>query len=403
MATNLVHNISSVGKDCSSCGTCSAICPKNCISCQLDSSIGSYCVEVNHEKCINCGLCARVCPILVSEKDVTNPMGTAITAYAGFSKDKKIRQYAASGGFITSFLLFLLENGYVDGALVSRRNGIVGESYIATTRQEIINSKTSIYAPVDFTKGLKELNETSCQKIAIVGLPCQIQAITNWAKINNKVANKIFIKIAIVCGKTPSTHAYKYISKKIGFKYDNIKSVCNRGDGWPGYMIINYQSGQYKTPYRSKMSMGSVLSSPYLCNRGCLSCIDGLGVSADLSVCDAWLKKYTQKKDDGWNLILAMTKKSVELLTTKSIMDFLHLEEETIDSFYRANRRVIDKADVGNMMRIKENRNKYINTPLTIKKRIYVLSLKNTLNFFSPNRVNGIILTIGKAINKLKE
>ena len=322
---------------------------------------------------------------------------------AGFSTDKDLRRCAASGGFISSFLIFLLENFFVDGVLITHRKGVVGKSYIATTKEEIIESKTSIYAPVDYANGLNELKETSCKRIAVVGLPCQIQAINNWTKINHKIANKLFIKIAIVCGKTPSIWAYRYIAKEVGFNYDSIKSVCNRGGGWPGYMTIRHQSGQYQTPYRSKLSMGSVLSSPYFCNRGCLSCIDGVGVSADLSVCDAWLAEYTQKKDDGWNLILTMTEKAAELLSSKRIHDYLHLEEEAVDSFYRANKRVIDKADVGNMMRTKENRNRDINAPLTFKKKIYVKVLKATLKLFEPNRINSVILAIGKAINKLKE
>ena len=90
-------------------------------------------------------------------------------------------------------------------------------------------------------------------------------------------------------------------------------------------------------------------------------------------------------------------------MTSERIKDCLHIEEEIIDNFYQANSRVIDKADVGNMMRMKENRIEGLGTSLTIKKRMYVIALKVALKIFKPNRMNSVILIIGKIINKLKE
>ena len=385
-----------------SCGVCSVVCPTRSICYQLSSITGCYKVQVNDDKCINCGLCRNVCPVLNTEDSVVNPMNCAIKAYAGYSKDPDIRRYAASGGFITSLLMFILETRLVDGVLISRRNGIEGKSFIATTKKEILESKTSIYAPVDYANGLKELKNTNCKKIAVVGLPCHIQAISNWTKVNKTISDKIFIKIAIVCGKTPSLQAYRYVADQVGFEYDGIKSVSNRGDGWPGYMIINHQSGYYKTSYCSKMSMGTVLSSPFLCNRGCLSCIDGLGISADISVCDAWLPQYIQKKDDGWNLILVLTEKANDLLKKERVKDYLHMDEESICNFYLANKRVIDKADTGNMMRSKQSRNNEIKTSRSLKKWIYVLALKAALKVFKQDNLNSSILFIGKVVNKLR-
>ena len=245
-------NIGLLGTDCCSCSACSVVCPNNSIGYYFDSNVGHYQVRVDEYKCINCGFCQKVCPVLKGGEVTVSP----ISAYVGYSKNSHIRRYAASGGFITGFLLYLLENEFVDGVLISRRNGILGQSYIAKTKKEIIDSKTSIYAPVDYANGLKELKETTCQRVAVVGLPCQIQAVSNWAKLNKKIADKIFIKIAIVCGKTPSTFAYRYIAKKAGFNFDSIKTVCKRGDGWPGYMTIQHESGEFKTSYRSKLSMG---------------------------------------------------------------------------------------------------------------------------------------------------
>ena len=103
-----------------SCGVCSVVCPTRSICYQLSSITGCYKVQVNDDKCINCGICRNVCPVLNTEDSVVNPMDCAIKAYAGYSKDPDIRRYAASGGFITSFLLYMLENEIVDGVLITR-------------------------------------------------------------------------------------------------------------------------------------------------------------------------------------------------------------------------------------------------------------------------------------------
>lgn len=104
------------------------------------------------------------------------------------------------------------------------------------------------------------------------------------------------------------------------------------------------------------MSMGTVLSSPYLCNRGCLSCVDGVGLTADIVVCDAWTKKYTEQESDGWNFVLTKTQKADVLLHKNGIEKFIQVEDEIIENFYKANRRVIDKGAIGNAMRAKEHK-----------------------------------------------
>mgnify|MGYP000770141126 FL=1 len=400
-----MKNIKSVGQDCSACGICSVVCPKSCITFSFDQNRGRFAVTVDDANCIECGKCLNVCPVLNS-----NPISTGLSAlgnvkavYATHSTNSQIRKYAASGGFVTSFLCFLLESEICDGVLISRRNGVTGQSFIAKTTEEVISSKTSIYAPVNYAKGVKELLNTDCKKVAVVGLPCNIQAVANLEKINRKVAERVFLKISILCGKTPTTHAYRYIAKTAGFTYDRISAVCNRGNGWPGFLEITHSKGQYKIPYRAFMSMGTVLSSPYLCNRGCLSCVDGIGLTADMVVCDAWTEKYTRQESDGWNFVLTKTQDADTLLHKNGIEKFVHIEDETIENFHKANRRVIDKGIIGNAMRVKEHKVESIFQSISLKYRVHIALLKLTTKLFSPVKINKPQLIVGKIINKLKD
>ena len=92
----------------------------------------------------------------------------------GYSMDPAIRKFAASGGIVSQILITLLENGRIDGAVVSRlivNNGIIaGESLIATTPKEILASRGSIYSSVQPLS--RSRIEGFNGRLAVVGLPC---------------------------------------------------------------------------------------------------------------------------------------------------------------------------------------------------------------------------------------
>lgn len=400
-----MNNVKTIGRDCTACGICSTICPKSCINFSLNRKDGNFAISVDESICIDCGKCQRVCPVLNTNIicEGSTALGRTKAVYAVHSKNAKIRKHAASGGFITSFLCYLLENGKCDGVLISHRNGVIGQSFIARSSEEIVASKTSIYAPVDYANGVEELLNTDCKRIAVVGLPCQIQAISNLEKINKNIANKVILKISILCGKTPTIHAYRYIAKVAGFEYENIRNVCNRGDGWPGNLKITYLNGEFKVPYKSLMSMGMLLSSPYLCNRGCLSCVDGVGLSADMVVCDAWTQKYTCQENDGWNFVLTKSDKADSLLHKVGVEQYLYIENEEIGNFYKANKRVINKGIIGNSMRLNNHKIKNVFANPSLKYKVHIVLLKLTTHLFRPEKITKQQLIIGKVINKLKD
>ena len=153
------------------------------------------------------------------------------------------------------------------------------------------------------------------------------------------------------------------------------------------------------------MSMGMVLSSPFMCNTGCLSCVDGVGVSADLSVCDAWLPRYTKQNSDGWNLVLLKSESAMQYMGHDEIDHYLYCEECSIDDFIKANRRVVEKAKTGNKIRLKENRVALGEDAIGLKKNMYVWiikSIKRLKMFSSKEKIGRLTLIFGKALNKLK-
>lgn len=106
--------------ECTGCGGCYQICPRNAIEMKPDRK-GFLYPQVLKEKCSECGLCKKVCPVI---KDICiNEYDTV--AYAAWSKNEKIRYCSTSGGVFTEIANYVIENGgcvvgakYADNHLV---------------------------------------------------------------------------------------------------------------------------------------------------------------------------------------------------------------------------------------------------------------------------------------------
>ncbi|MCK4734712.1 MAG: 4Fe-4S binding protein, partial [Methanophagales archaeon] len=165
--------ISQVVKDglCSGCGTCAALCPTEAIELTIDKKKGIYLPKLNKERCNNCGICYQVCPgrevdfkqlnlEIFGREPEDILIGNHLNCYTGHSTNYDIRYNSASGGLITQLLIFALEEGIIDGALVTRMkkdSPLEPEPFIARTREEIIEASKSKYCPVPANIALKEI------------------------------------------------------------------------------------------------------------------------------------------------------------------------------------------------------------------------------------------------------
>lgn len=120
--------------------------------------------------------------------DYSNPrkyMGNFLACYMGYANDEIIRKDAASGAVVSAILINLLENGIIDGALVSKQvmqNGEIGvKTFIAKSKQEILDCRTSIYMDFPLAKSFKKILDFE-GKVAVVALPCHFKALDKLEK-----------------------------------------------------------------------------------------------------------------------------------------------------------------------------------------------------------------------------
>ncbi|MBP1644459.1 MAG: coenzyme hydrogenase/dehydrogenase beta subunit domain protein [Bacteroidetes bacterium] len=425
-----IKNISSVAKSniCTGCGLCASICPENCISMVMDKKKGVYQSQIDINKCTNCSVCIKTCPpITWSNKPTTSNadirLGDYIEFKALFSNNEIIRKESASGGFITSLLVYLLNNQIIDGAIISKRNPdnpLIGIPFIATTVEEITENSTSIYGPVKFDEIIKHLLSTNdpTKKYVLVGLPCHIEGISRAQRLYKILTKNIYLKIGIVCGQSPSIFAYDYSFKKLKVDKSNITSFKNRGGGWPGFMQIGVNNKDIKYPYPGKYSMGMVLGNPLFTPTACQKCVDAVGYNADLTASDAWLSKFENDKI-GRSFVMIKTSLGKEIVENAILNQIFTSEEINRTDFIKANIGVINKAYKGKINSILLKTKSYKNTYHTemifpenvgLKRLIllYIYSINIfPIQFIGANKLskiaNDTILFYFKFINLLKK
>lgn len=327
-------------KLCTGCGICIAICIKEAIELTIDQKKGIYVPKINQEKCNHCGICYKVCPghevdfkqlnlEIFGKQPEHILIGNYLNCYIGHSINYDIRYNSASGGFMTQLLIFALEEGIIDGALVTRMkktNPLEPEPFIATTKDEIIEASKSKYCPVPANIAIKHiLKSKDGEKFAVVGLPCHINGIRKAEQLNKKLREKIVLHLGIFCNHAPNFWGTKLYIQKLGIKENEIINLDYRGEGWPGKMKISKISGLLLLLPDYWSFIGSHFFYPFRC----LMCSDGVCELADISFGDAWLPELSNDKI-GTSILVSKSEIGEQILQTMKSKGRVELNDVSV-------------------------------------------------------------------------
>ena len=303
---------------CTGCGTCVGVCPKNAIRMEKSNSGASYYPQLDAGRCDNCGLCFRVCPghsvdFKALNRDIFGKepedvlMGNYRDCYLGHATDDNIRYNAASGGLVTALLLFALEQGVIDGALVTKmsdENPLEPQPFIARTKEEIISAYKSKYCPVPANVALREIIKEE-GRFAVVGLPCHIHGVRKAESANKKLKEKIVLHVGIFCSHTDTFWQTEFLLKKLGLKEEDIAKIDYRGDGWPGMMSVLLKNGKkVSVPFSEATSLHGLWIHALL---RCALCCDLTAELADVSCGDPWLPEVLAGEKMGKSIVIYRT------------------------------------------------------------------------------------------------
>ena len=178
-------------------------------------------------------------------------MGEHICARMGYAADGNIRANAASGGMVTALLCHMLETGEIDGAWVTRseiKDGKLGyKTFIATTREELMESSSSVYMYMPLMKHVDMLREFN-GKLAVVLVPCQMRAFTAMLEKEPALKEKVVLKLGLYCSGSHSENATLVPLRKKKISLEGAKRLYYRRGHWRGLSTVQYEDGSEKTP-----------------------------------------------------------------------------------------------------------------------------------------------------------
>ena len=271
---------------CTGCGACAYVCPKKCITFELDETFGISYPVIDNSLCIDCGRCRTYCPVL-------NPLECAepMQAYAAWSSDAEERRTSASGGIAAEIYKYAIASGWLIVGAAFGENFEV-RLKLADNAEAIKDFKNSKYVFSTIANVYHDLDEklkTGC-KIAIIALPCQIAA---FKKVFHKYKDNLLLVDLVCHGTTPQSYLIQHvqcIEKRCGemasyvsfrdpafstdtFTFSLYNAAGHRfyskrtkdGDGYQvGYhRMISYRENCYHCPFAKEQRISDLTISDY--------------------------------------------------------------------------------------------------------------------------------------------
>jgi coenzyme F420 hydrogenase subunit beta len=264
---------------CAGCGACVAVCPADAFTFPpgaLHPGHTEYCKEATDG--VPCGVCYEVCPRVVPPPIDQPLVGACIhllSAKAGFEVPGK-----QSGGAVTAILLQALEAGLVDAVVTVTEDPWTHRpsSAVITSSEVLITQAGSRYNWwVPLMAALKEaVIRKKYHHIAVVGVPCVVQAIRRIRESDNALLRPFRQSIRLVIGLF-CTESFDYESLVEG-KLRQERQI----EPW------QIRRFEVKGNLRITLSDGTTLNVPLKelqdsVRPGCANCTDFTALDADIS------------------------------------------------------------------------------------------------------------------------
>jgi coenzyme F420 hydrogenase subunit beta len=268
---------------CCYCGACSAFCEN--ISYENELPVA--------KECYDCGMCYNVCPrteLRLDDLEMTffnakredGLLGYYRSIVCGRTLDESIKAVCQDGGITTAFLGYLLEKGEVDACIVAKAENWIPQPMIAKSKEDLLSSAGSKYTQCPSVSALgKALDEGL--RVAVVGLPCHIQAVRKLQSSGYRFNGEIVVTIGLFCMETFDTAKFFEYLESLGIKPSDVKKF----DIKKGKFIIEADERK-EIPIKDMK---------HLIRKACRVCCDFSAELADISI-------GSVGSPTGWNTVI---------------------------------------------------------------------------------------------------
>lgn len=236
---------------------------------------------------------------------------------------KKYQAKSSAGGLVSAINYCLLKNKLVDGIVSVSFNNKLGifEYQLCTNPKDLYLFQRSSYYPVKLDKAINIIKKFE-GTVSITCIPSAAKAIEILKMRDPELSKKVKYTIGLVCGHVKKEDYLDYLCKKAG-KTDGIKGV-NYASFREKKLSSKYSGGDYYFVVKKNKNEWSLKSSQIKANwpgglfKEFASDFDDdvFAECADVTVMDAWLKKY--KNSDGVSLAIIRNKNILSLIQNNS-------------------------------------------------------------------------------------
>ena len=335
-----INNLSDIVNNglCIGCGICQSITGKDKIEISLSSKGRLEPKEINKITPETFNKILNVCPGVIVEglpkeqvdKNANHDLiwGYYLSLYYAWSTDEKIRFESSTGGLLNGLSLYLLESKKVKFILhtvTDPEKPMRSVSKLSYNKDELLNSGScSRYGPASpLDKFHRSLNLN--QPFAFVGKPCDISAIRQLSKSDERVNKLCKYLLTLVCGgSTEFTKSQDFI-ESFKVKEEELSIFRYRGYGNPGRMYIKTKDGsEYDREYNSFWGEESTWRVHFRCK----VCPDAIGESSDIAALDTWRGGSPKDEDEGFNAAIVRTQKGLDLLNEAAKAGYIQIGDK---------------------------------------------------------------------------
>jgi len=189
---------------CVRCGACVSLCP------YMDYFDGK--VVVMDQCQAETWRCLQLCPVAdysgtvpVYEESsgAKTAMGPFLKVITARSMDEEVRQSAQYGGVVSTLLIYALEKGELEAAVLTGRGGDFAPAGIsARDRSTVLKCAGSRYSASASLSVVNRAIKAGEERLGVVGLPCQMEALARMKRLTpdgEERSRHITLKIGLFC------------------------------------------------------------------------------------------------------------------------------------------------------------------------------------------------------------
>lgn len=330
-------------ENCSGCSACASVCPRSCITLELDHE-GFLYPHIDTNKCIDCGKCVDICPI-------NNPVSVETIkpqAFAAWNQNEEIRKNSSSGGMFTLLAEKILKDGgAVFGASLTENFRAVHHIQVENT-DDLKYLRGSKY--LQSVTGDSYIQAKNCldegKPVLFTGTPCQIAGLHAYL---GKDYPLLYTQ-DIICHGVPSTKVWgRYVDYRESEANSKTQGLFfrHKEQGWKKFSVqFEFENcSKYRETLRKDLFMRGFLADLYL-RPSCHKCaFKGITRTADITLADFWgVNKLEPEMDDdqGTSLVLIHSKKGYRLF--EAVKEQLKYKSIDLESAVAANSAAITSA-----------------------------------------------------------